>query len=250
MCGERPSSTPLGTKFHNFRSRLGTTLRSEHVENVDGFFRPNSECAPRRLWPTDDEKNEAWWIQSCAYIQEMVDEKMKSTSQNVGSSKDGLTAEHNFEFNKVSSLDDNEFIEDDNFDVDNINFKQQEDLRDDLQNDFSNINAEDMRTPANQSIQSIQLEPRRRKGKRQRFSSRYYVTHFRPFKNTPRMEKEKNKYSVTDSELLKLCQRSYYWIWSTLLQHYAIDGEFWRLLLGKQAGGWLDEDVGFNFLSQ
>ncbi|KAK1414852.1 hypothetical protein QVD17_30613 [Tagetes erecta] len=80
---------------------------------------PYSKYAPRRLLPTDDEKKEAWWIQSCAYIQEMVDEKVKSAGQNPHK------------------------------DV-------EEDLQDDLGDDFSNINGEDIRTPAKQSIQSIQ----------------------------------------------------------------------------------------------
>ncbi|KAK1431903.1 hypothetical protein QVD17_08690 [Tagetes erecta] len=117
-----------------------------------------------------------------------------------------------------------------------------EDVQGDLDKDVPNMSADDMRTPAMQSIQSIQSEPRRRKSKRQRFPSRYYVTPFRPLENTPRIEKQKNKNSIADSELEELCERSYYWIWSTLLPHYAIDSEAWRLLLGKQAGGWIEDE--------
>ncbi|KAK1431909.1 hypothetical protein QVD17_08701 [Tagetes erecta] len=207
--------------------------------------------------------------------------KVKSTGQNVGCSKDDDSPQQNFEFDKVSSLDDNEFIEDENFDVDNLNFEQHgflnsllnkeninanasnrhpnqiynatsisndhpeteiEDVQGDLDKDVPNMSADDMRTLVMQSIQSIQPEPRRRKSKRQRFPSRYYVTPFRPLENTPRIEKQKNKNSIADSELEELCERSYYWIWSTLLPHYAIDSEVWRLLLGKQAGGWIEDE--------
>ncbi|KAK1419585.1 hypothetical protein QVD17_28788 [Tagetes erecta] len=297
-------------------------------------FKPGSDFPPRILLPTDDEKNEVWWIDSCAYIQEMFNLKVKSTGQNVRCSKDDDSPQQNFEFNKVSSLDDNEFIEDENFDVDNLNFEQhgflnkeninanpshphpnqnysatsisndqfQEllnsvqrilqnqnlqdffykgyldreaksfmkttlqrqdeiyrtlldissnsklepemeiDVQGDLDKDVTNMSADDMRTPVMQSIQSIQSEPRRRKSKRQRFPSRYYVTSFRPLENTPRIEKQQNKNSIADSEIEELCERSYYWIWSTLHPHYAIDSEFWRLLLGKQAGGWIEDE--------
>ncbi|KAK1432052.1 hypothetical protein QVD17_08941 [Tagetes erecta] len=301
-------------------------------------FKSGSAFSPRRLFPTDDERNEVWWIDSCAYIQEMYDLKVKSTGQNVGCGKDDDSPPKNFEFEKVSSLDDNEFVEDENFDIDNLNFEQQgflnsllnkeninananpnpnqtynattisndhfqellnsvqrilqnqniqdtfykgyldreaksfmktslqrqdeiyqtlldissnsklepemeiEDVQGDLGKDVPNMSADDMRTPAMQSIPSIQSEPRRRKSKRQRFPSRYYVTPFRPLENTPRIEKQKNKNSIADSELEELCGRSYYWIWSTLLPHYAIDSEFWRVLLGKQAGGWIEDE--------
>ncbi|KAK1423390.1 hypothetical protein QVD17_18692 [Tagetes erecta] len=302
-------------------------------------FKPGSAFSPRRLFPTDDEKNEVWWINSCAYLQEMYDLKVKSTGQNVGCGKDDDSPPKKFEFDKVSSLDDNEFVEDENFDIDNLNFEQQgflntllnkeninananpnpnqtynathisndhfqellnsvqrilqnqniqdtyykgyldreaksfmktslqrqdeiyqmlldispinsklepeteiEDVEGDLGKDVPNMSADDMRTPAMQSIPSIQSEPRRRKSKRQRFPSRYYVTPFRPLENTPRIEKQKNKNSIADSELEELCGRSYYWIWSTLLPQYAIDSEFWRVLLGKQAGGWIEDE--------
>ncbi|KAK1414609.1 hypothetical protein QVD17_30357 [Tagetes erecta] len=56
-----------------------------------------------------------------------------------GCSKDDDSPQQNIEFDKVSSLDDNEFIEDENFDMNNLNFKQQGFLNSLL--DKENINA-------------------------------------------------------------------------------------------------------------
>ncbi|KAK1441268.1 hypothetical protein QVD17_07112 [Tagetes erecta] len=198
------NSEPTVTELYDFINSNSQMLQDD--EKL-----PGSAFSPRRLLPTDDEKNEVWWIDSCAYIQEMYDLKVKSTGQNVGGSKDDDSPQKNFEFDKgYLDREAKSFMK--------TSLQRQDEIYQTLLDISSNSKLE---------------EPRRRKSKRQRFPSIYYVTPFRPLENTPRIEKQKNKNSIVDSELEELCGRSYYWIWSTLLPHYAIDSEFWRVLLGN-----------------